>query len=53
MAAEWFRVAEQVDRLAGRTLAPVRDGITPLSFRKDTSSGSVAQEKKSKNKRAR
>jgi arylsulfatase len=41
MAAEWFRIAEQVDRLSGRQLAPVRDSITPLSFRKDTSSGSA------------
>ena len=53
MAAEWFRIAEQVDRLAGRALAPVGDGITPLSFRKDTSSGSAAEEKKSKTRRTR
>ena len=43
MSAEWFRMAEQVDRLKGRALAPVRDEITPLNFRKDTSSGSAAK----------
>jgi len=48
MAAEWFRMAEDVDRLKPRQLAPVRDEITPLSFRKDTSSGSAAQQKKRK-----
>jgi arylsulfatase len=42
MAAEWFRMAEDVDRLRGNALAPVRDELTPLSFRKDTSSGSAA-----------
>jgi len=41
MAAEWFRIAEQVDRLKGGALAPVRDVITPLSFRKDTRSRSA------------
>jgi arylsulfatase len=45
MAAEWFRIAGQVDRLAGRSLAPVRDQITSLNFRKDTSSGSASKEK--------
>jgi arylsulfatase len=42
MAAEWFRIAEQVDRLPQRALAPVHADVTPLSFRKDTSSGSAA-----------
>jgi arylsulfatase len=50
MAAEWFRMAEQVDRLQGRTLSPVRDELTPLSFRKDTSSGSASQTTKRKKK---
>jgi arylsulfatase len=53
MAAEWFRMAEQVDRLKGRALAPVRETTTPLSFRKDTSSGSAAKEKKGENRRKR
>jgi arylsulfatase len=53
MAAEWFRMAEQVDRLKGRALAPVRDTLTPLSFRKDTSSGSVARQNKGKSTRKR
>jgi len=51
MAAEWFRMAEDVDRLQRRQLAPVRDEITPLRFRKDTSSGSVAKQKKQKKRR--
>ncbi len=46
MTAEWFRIAEHVDRLEGRQLAPVRGTITPLSFRKDTSSGSASGPKK-------
>jgi arylsulfatase len=48
MAAEWFRMAEEVDRLKGRALAPVRKEITSLNFRKDTSSGSAAKEEKKK-----
>jgi len=46
MAAEWFRTAEQVDRLSGRQLAPVGATITPLSFRKDTSSNPAPERKK-------
>jgi arylsulfatase len=46
MAAEWFDMAEHVDRLQGRGLAPVRDTITSLSFRKDTRSGSASNNKK-------
>jgi hypothetical protein len=53
MAAEWFRIAEQVDRLKGRALSPVRDEITSLSFRKDTSSGSASKEKKRTKKKSR
>ncbi len=45
MAAEWFKIAENVDRLKGRGLAPVKDEITSLSFRRDTSSGSAGQKK--------
>ena len=41
MAAEWFRIAKHVDRLKGGALKPVRDELTPLSFRKDTSSGAA------------
>ena len=43
MSAQWFRIARQTDRLKGRALAPVGDRIKPLSFRKDTSSGSAAR----------
>ncbi|UCG49311.1 MAG: arylsulfatase [Phycisphaerales bacterium] len=50
MEAEWFRIAEHIDRLKGRALAPVRDSLTSLSFRKDTSSGSTLKEKKIKKK---
>jgi arylsulfatase len=46
MQAEWFRMAAKVDRLKGRALAPVGDSIKSLSFRKDTSSGSVSKEEK-------
>ncbi|NQU19912.1 MAG: arylsulfatase [Candidatus Nealsonbacteria bacterium] len=46
MSAEWFRMAEEVDRVKGRGLAPVRDEITPLNFRKDTSSGAAAAKQK-------
>ena len=49
MAAQWFRIAEHVDRLNRRQLAPAGDEITPLSFRKDTSSGSASKQKKSRN----
>lgn len=41
MAAEWFRMAAEVERLDGKALAPVGDSLTPLSFRKDTRSGSA------------
>lgn len=50
MAAEWFRIAEHVDRLKSRALSPVRDEITSFNFRKDTSSGSASNEKKKKAK---
>jgi arylsulfatase len=53
MQAEWFRIAEQVDRLGGRALAPVRDELTSLSFRKDTSSGSAARERRKKTTQSR
>ena len=36
MAAQWFYTAEKVDRLQGKGLAPVKDTITPLNFRKPT-----------------
>jgi arylsulfatase len=45
MEAEWFRIAEHVDRLRGRARAPVRDSLTSLSFRKDTTSGSASKKK--------
>lgn len=41
MTAEWFRIAEHVDRLKGKALAPARDQPTRLNFRKDTRSGSA------------
>ena len=48
MAGEWFRLARNVDRLKGRQLAPVRNRITPLNFRRSTNSGAVAAGKKRK-----
>lgn len=41
MAAEWFRMAADVDRLNSRSLQPVGDQLRKLNFRKDTSSGSA------------
>ena len=41
MEMEWFRMAEHIDRLKGRALAPVGESVKSLNFRKDTSSGSV------------
>lgn len=43
MQTEWFRIAEHVDRLKGKALAPVGAKTKSLSFRKDTSSGSAAK----------
>jgi arylsulfatase len=50
MEKEWFRIAEHIDRLKGRALAPVGNKVKSLSFRKDTSSGSIKKEKQSKKK---
>jgi arylsulfatase len=53
MSNQWFQIAENVDRLQGRALAPVGNKLTSLSFRKDTSNGGVSSgDKKSKNTRA-
>ncbi len=41
MAKKWFELAENVDRLTGRGLAPVDDELAKLNFRKDTSTGSA------------
>jgi len=38
MSAEWFRMAEETDRLKGRQLAPVRSDLTQLRFRKEINS---------------
>ena len=51
MSAEWFQIAERVDRLKGRQLVPVGDKIRPLSFREDTSSGSAAKERRKNTKK--
>ena len=48
MAAEWFQIAEEVDRLKGRGLAPVGKEIKSLSFRKDTNKGSSSRTDNSK-----
>jgi arylsulfatase len=51
MSKEWYDLAENVDRLKGKALAPVSDKIKELSFRKDTSKGSVVKvSKKTKKK---
>jgi arylsulfatase A-like enzyme len=41
MARTWFDMAKNMDRLPPKQLKPVRDTKTPLSFRKDTSTGSA------------
>ena len=41
MSKEWFHIARDVERLKGKHVKPVRSGISSLSFRKDTSSGSA------------
>jgi hypothetical protein len=50
MKTEWFRMAEHVDRLKGRALAPVGEQVKSLSFRKDTRSGSASKENQRKKK---
>ena len=45
MAAAWFRIAANVDRLKGRGLAPVGDRLKTINFRRDTSSGSARRNK--------
>ena len=49
MAAEWFRVAQDVERLKGQGLAPVGDRIKPLNFR--TVAGQDAQPGKPRRKK--
>ena len=46
MAAEWFRMAEDVERLKSKQLAPVGKKIKELSFRKDIDSASRQSRKK-------
>ena len=41
MAEIWFDIARDQERLQGNHLLPVKKTLTPLSFRKDTSSGGV------------
>ena len=48
MAAEWFHLAKDVDRLKGRGLGPVGNKTKPLNFRRDTSSGAAKQNQKKK-----
>lgn len=45
MAADWFRIAANVDRLKGPALAPVGDRLKTINFRRDTSSGSAQRNK--------
>ena len=35
--AEWFDIAKNKERLGKKGLAPVKDSVKSLSFRKDTS----------------
>lgn len=45
MAAEWFRIAKDVERLKGRSLQPVGKRRKSINFRRDTSSGSAQRSK--------
>jgi len=46
MEAEWFQLAENVDRIGHKGLRPVGKQTTRLNFRKDTSSGAAKAGKK-------
>lgn len=48
MSKQWFKIAENTDRLKGRALAPAGKEIKPLRFRRDTSKGNAIQDKKGK-----
>ena len=48
MSQEWFRLATDVDRLSGRQVQPVRENLSKLGFRRDTSGGNAEQQKKRK-----
>lgn len=41
MSSNWFDIAKNVDRLGKNGLKPVKSILTPLMFRKDTSSGAA------------
>ena len=41
MSTTWFDIAKNVDRLGNNALKPVKDKLSPLMFRKDTSGGSA------------
>ena len=43
MERDWFRMARDLERLQGKHVKPVKEELTPLSFRKDTSSGRAAK----------
>ena len=43
MKSAWFKTANEVERLGENALKPAGDEITPLMFRKDTSSGAAAK----------
>lgn len=43
MAAEWFRIAKEKERLKGKHVAPVKPQIQSLNFRKSTLSGNAAR----------
>lgn len=43
MSQEWFQIAENVDRLKPNQLKPVKDSVSKLSFRKDTTSGAAGK----------
>ena len=48
MSAVWFDMAENIDRVKGKQLAPVKEELSNIHFRKDTSSQLVEKNKQSK-----
>lgn len=51
MSQEWFRLAQNVDRLKGNQLKPVKKIHAQLKFRKDTTSGSASSGNKKKKRK--
>ena len=44
MSAVWFDIAKNIDRVQGKQLAPVKEELANIHFRKDTS-GQLSEER--------